>query len=145
MVHVAQVRLLGDLAFTLLQVIALCAMPSQLPGQPCALCMMKMGCFLTLGWDDGAWVKVCGCSCCWWCHLLTGSDDVAMSLFLCCGHQFLLRCSCWPFRIEKSPLLRTYYFIEVNGRRQGLGVEGDCSRGKGGTGVDRREQRRGAR
>ena len=34
---------------------------------------------------------------------------------------------------------RTYYFIEVGERRRGLGVEGDCSRGKGGTGVGRRE------
>jgi len=40
---------------------------------------------------------------------------------------------------------RTYYFIEADGRRRGLEVEGDCSRGKGGTGVGRREQRQGAR
>jgi len=25
----------------------------------------------TVGWDGGAWVQVCGCFCCWWCHLLT--------------------------------------------------------------------------
>jgi len=39
----------------------------------------------------------------------------------------------------------TYYFIEVGGRQRGLGVEGDCSRGRGGTGVGRRGQRQGAR
>jgi len=40
---------------------------------------------------------------------------------------------------------RTYYFIEVGERRQGLEVGGDCSRGKGGTGVGRIGQRQGAR
>jgi len=40
---------------------------------------------------------------------------------------------------------RTYYFILVGGMRQGLGVEGDCNRGRDGTGVDRRGQRREAR
>ena len=36
-------------------------------------------------------------------------------------------------------------FIEVGGQRQGLGVEGDCSRGRGGTGVGRGGQRQEAR
>ena len=42
-------------------------------------------------------------------------------------------------------LSRTYYFIEVGEWRRGFGVEGDCSIGRGGTGVGRRGQRQGAR
>ena len=63
----------------------------------------------------------------------------------------------WAFRRALPPALqnklltlspqlsRTYYFIEVDERRRGLRVEGDCSIGRGGTGVGRREQRQGAR
>ncbi len=40
---------------------------------------------------------------------------------------------------------RTYYFNEVGGMRRGLGVEGDCSRGRGGTGVGKGGQRQEAR
>jgi len=36
-------------------------------------------------------------------------------------------------------------FIEVDGWRRGFEVEGDCNRGRGGTGVGRGEQRRVAR
>ena len=39
---------------------------------------------------------------------------------------------------------RTYYFIQVDGRQRGLGVEGDCSKGRGGTGVGKIGQRQGA-
>ena len=36
---------------------------------------------------------------------------------------------------------RTYYFMKVGGMRRGLGVEGDCSIGRGGTGIGREGQR----
>ena len=38
----------------------------------------------------------------------------------------------------RDQLLQTYYFNEVDGMQRGLGVEGDCNRGRGGTGVGRR-------
>ena len=46
---------------------------------------------------------------------------------------------------SRRKVSRTYYFIQVGGMRRGLGVEGDCSRGRGGTGVGRGGQRQGAR
>ena len=46
---------------------------------------------------------------------------------------------------EEHSLSRTYYFIQVGGMRRGLGVEGDCSIDRGGTGVGRGGQRREAR
>lgn len=68
-----------------------CARSLQSLGQPCALD------FSTVGWDNGSWVEVCGCLCCWWCHLLTGSVMV-MFLFFCYhnGRRFPLCHSCWP-------------------------------------------------
>ena len=45
----------------------------------------------------------------------------------------------------RKQLSRTYYFMGVDGWRRGLVVEGDCSRGRDGTGVDRGGQRQGAR
>ena len=57
-----------------------CAMPSQLPGPRTTPCHLygpqdeNGPASSAVGWDDGAWVQVCGCFCCWWCHLLTGSD-----------------------------------------------------------------------
>ena len=40
---------------------------------------------------------------------------------------------------------QTYYFNEVGGRRRGFEVEGDCSIGRGGTGVGRGGQKQEAR
>ena len=53
-----------------------CAMPSQLPGQPRTIWIDLKAKVGLATWDDGAWVQVRGCFCCWW-YLLTGSD-VAM-------------------------------------------------------------------
>jgi len=50
----------------------------------------------TVGWGDGAWVQVRDCFCCWWRHLLTGSDAAMFP-----RHVVLVGLN-RPFRIEDS-------------------------------------------